>query len=286
VQKLAKSDPAAFGTSIVFTGTKESRLNKDGTAQKDQDGNELPPLVRVEHLHAVDVVDDPAANEGLFAVQFMTPDCECSARMTQFLDKFLSRPEAVDKLIAFFMRYGSNSQPKGEGGPQMGETQKKTNETKETLSAAPAADPPAAPPAAPPASPPAPDNDPVQAERQRVTAILSHCEPGQEAIAKKAIAEGLSMSETLALLLADERGKRAAKLAELRKDPLPKVGPGGDDVPKVEATHGVWNEALEAAAKLEFGNKPEVQKEFKTAEAYVAYAKSVALGHHKEPEAK
>lgn len=103
---LAENDPDAFGSSVVL-GDYElaKRLNDDGTEKKDENGKALPPLLRVKKLFATDIVDDPAANDGLFAYgRSVTP----SAEMTAFLDKFLTQPEAVEKTICFLEKYGLN----------------------------------------------------------------------------------------------------------------------------------------------------------------------------------
>jgi len=104
VLDLAESDPAAFGSSIVFDGEPEYRLNEDGTRKKDAAGKDLLPLARITKLWAVDVVDDPAANNGMFGA-FFSETVKPSAEMTAFLDKFLSSPDAVEKTIAFLERY-------------------------------------------------------------------------------------------------------------------------------------------------------------------------------------
>lgn len=109
---LAENDPAAFGTSLVFSAELETRLNEDGTAKKDDKGNPLPRLVRFTKLFASDVVDDPAANKGLFG-KFFSGSVMPSASMTTFLDKFLTMPDAVEKTIAFLKRYQSNDDEMG-----------------------------------------------------------------------------------------------------------------------------------------------------------------------------
>ncbi len=63
----AQSDPDSLSTSLVLQTEKEYRLNPDGTAQKDPDGNELPPLWRPTRLHASDIVDTGDAVDGMLA---------------------------------------------------------------------------------------------------------------------------------------------------------------------------------------------------------------------------
>ena len=108
VMDLAKSDPDAFGTSMVIKWDPEFRVNKKGERLKDENDNELPPLIKVSQLWSVDVVDDPAANEGMFGNSFFSEDVMLSSNMTQFLNKFLDNPEAIDKTISFLQRYATN----------------------------------------------------------------------------------------------------------------------------------------------------------------------------------
>lgn len=124
VMNLAESDPDAFGTSVVLGDYDlEYRLDEQGNKKKGEDGKELPPCLRVKKLFAVDVVDDPAANNGMFGgMSFFNPDVKLSAEATQFLDKFLSNPDAVTKVIGFLERYRANKEqieeignPKKEG---------------------------------------------------------------------------------------------------------------------------------------------------------------------------
>jgi hypothetical protein len=121
VMDLAESDPEAFGASMVISWDEEFRKDKDGNVLKDDEGNELPPLIRVKKLFSVDVVDDPAANKGLFGMPFFTEDVKLSGAFTSFLDRFLEDESAVTKVIAFLGRYGSNRNDKAEkrGGKDM-----------------------------------------------------------------------------------------------------------------------------------------------------------------------
>jgi hypothetical protein len=70
---LAQEDPGAFGMSVVIETSQVFRL-ADGSEVPAEAGQPAPdgattalPLVRVTALHAVDVVDEPAANrDGMF----------------------------------------------------------------------------------------------------------------------------------------------------------------------------------------------------------------------------
>lgn len=132
VLDLAESDPDSFGASIVFDKELEYRLEKNGTPQKDKQGKELPALVRVKKMFGADIVDEPAATSGMFG-NFFNESVELSAKATEFLDKLLCSPDAVERVISFFSRYAenrvdieqgdrsdlSNKQQKREGGMEM-----------------------------------------------------------------------------------------------------------------------------------------------------------------------
>lgn len=102
VMDLAKSDPAAFGASMVIDWDEEFREGKDAQ------GESLPPFIRVKKLFSVDVVDDPAANNGFFGMPFFNENVMPSAVMTAFLDRFLEQPGAVDRVMSFLERYRQN----------------------------------------------------------------------------------------------------------------------------------------------------------------------------------
>lgn len=114
VMDLAESDPQAFGSSMVIHWDAEERLDDDGQPVRDKDGRRVPPFIRVKSLFAVDVVDDPAANKGMFGNQFFTNSVMLSAEMTSFLDNFLEQPEAVEKVGLFLDRYRVNRDIKTE----------------------------------------------------------------------------------------------------------------------------------------------------------------------------
>lgn len=106
VMNLAESDPNAFGSSMVIYWDAEYRKDDNGQVLTGENGEALPPLMRVKKLFAVDIVDDPAANNGLFG--FFSGSVKPSAEMTAFLDKFLESPEAVHKVAEFLRRYEFN----------------------------------------------------------------------------------------------------------------------------------------------------------------------------------
>ena len=108
VMDLGEEDPDSFGTSVVIKHDLEFRLNEDGTPQRDAAGKQLSPLIRVTSLRAIDVVDEPAANDGLFSRDL--PDAP--ARLaTQFLDRAfggLTDEQLQVKVNVFLKRYLSH----------------------------------------------------------------------------------------------------------------------------------------------------------------------------------
>jgi len=71
VETLAESDPDAFGMSIVFSpGARYKRDDGDGGKVTEDDPRfdaiDGPEFIECADLSACDVVDDPAANDGLF----------------------------------------------------------------------------------------------------------------------------------------------------------------------------------------------------------------------------
>ena len=124
VMSLAESDPDAFGSSMVIHWDEEYRREKDGTLSKDKNGKDLPPFIRVKKLNSVDIVDDPAANDGLFGMPFFSGTVKPSAEMSTFLDRFLEEPLAVEKMVSFLEKYRVNREyrekiTQNKGGRQM-----------------------------------------------------------------------------------------------------------------------------------------------------------------------
>lgn len=108
VLDLAESDPEAFGASIVLKDYDlEYAVEKNGARKRNEDGKELPPMLRVNSLFGVDVVDEPAANDGMLS-KFFNASVELSAKATEFLNKLLDNPDALEYVIAFLERYRVN----------------------------------------------------------------------------------------------------------------------------------------------------------------------------------
>lgn len=212
VLDLAQSDPAAFGSSIVFDGEPEYRLNEDGTRKKDAAGKDLLPLARLTKLWAVDVVDDPAANNGMFGA-FFSETVKPSAEMTVFLDKFLSNPEAVEKTISFLERYSLTKEEV---------TKMELKDLTLDLLKAERADLVSSLITEAKA-------ESLKSEKERVIAILetSKAFPGMEALAFEAVKNGDTSTALLEKL-------KAQRLEDLKTKSPASAGPGSDDPAKVQ----------------------------------------------------
>src|SRR5690606_749648 len=89
-------------------------LEDDGTRKRDKEGNPLPPLFRLEALHASDVVDEGDATSGLLSVDTLpdwparqasavldkvfgdAPEDVIAARVGDFLNRYLSNRRGED----------------------------------------------------------------------------------------------------------------------------------------------------------------------------------------------
>lgn len=91
VLSMADANPDMFGASIVFRRGEMKDTDVEDTTLADL------PIATIEKLTAVDLVDDPAANEdGLFSTGW-TSD-QMAARATTFLD---SNPEVYGAILSF-----------------------------------------------------------------------------------------------------------------------------------------------------------------------------------------
>jgi hypothetical protein len=90
VLKMAKYEPAHIGNSVVINAELEERLDANGSVMKDEDGDDMMPVVRPYELLAVDVVDEPASGNGMFAAP--VEDVELSARTVVELRDAMAKP--------------------------------------------------------------------------------------------------------------------------------------------------------------------------------------------------
>lgn len=140
VEEMAAKEPQHFGASIVFTMDMEAIIAEsiaNGAKEKEDDyGTYLDftdykspdpanvknlPHARCAELHAADLVDDPAATDGMFAG---ASGMSLAAQMTEFLDThpevfkaMNDEPELLnivtryaDQLRPFLARYTANAQ--------------------------------------------------------------------------------------------------------------------------------------------------------------------------------
>ncbi len=215
VLNLAESDPEMFGASMVIYWDEEKREGLDAS------GNELPPFIRVTNLFSVDVVDDPAANDGFFGMPFFSETVRPSAEMTAFLDKFLNNPDAVEKTIGFLNRYRLNKEveikfKKEEAAMDELTVEKLKDERKDVFEAVHKQGFDAG----------------VQDERGRAVSILKKAETfqGMNALALESVEQGLTLDQSVVKF-------QQKRLDDIEKASAPVVGPDGEEVSKKKVTH-------------------------------------------------
>jgi len=215
VLNLAESDPEMFGASMVIYWDEEKREGLDAN------GNELPPFIRVTNLFSVDVVDDPAANNGLFGMPFFSESVRPSAEMTAFLDKFLNNPDAVERTIGFLNRYRLNkevqSKPKEEVLAMHDLTLEKLKEERKDIFEAVHKQG---------------FDAGVQDERGRAVVILKKAESfqGMSALALESVEQGLTLDQSVVKF-------QQKRLDDIEKASAPVVGPDGEEVSNKKVTH-------------------------------------------------
>lgn len=98
VLDMARHHPDQIGNSVVISATEEFREGPDGQRLKDDLGNDLLPVLRVTSLKAVDVVDQPASGNGMFAEPL--EGVNLSAREVIKLQGLLGSPEFVERALS------------------------------------------------------------------------------------------------------------------------------------------------------------------------------------------
>lgn len=267
VMALAEEDPESFGASIVFEMSVETRMDEDNKPEKDESGNELPPLARVEALFASDVVDEPAANEsGFFGHKFFNADVKLSAEATGFLNKFLEQPNAKEKIFGFLDKYFENAKefsfridkdPKEEPtatGPAVETNQQEKNIMTPEEKAALVAE--------------------AQASAlQRIKEIEALSLPGHEDLINKLKFDGKTTAgEAAVLILAAEKAKQASFAAAFTQDaPLPLQ----DQPSKEVVVENFDHLPVDERCKKEWSKSKVLQKEFMDDfETYLAFEKA------------
>ncbi len=268
VMDLAENDPEAFGASVVLLEYDlEEQLEADGkTPKKDANGNPLPERLRVAKLSSVDVVDEPAANEGFFG-KFFPDNVKLSAGLAEFLDRFIQTPEAVEKASAFLRRYQNIRV----------EENKKENQPMDlkslTLEALKTERPDLAEELSKEAKT-AGVSEGAASERKRVLGIFTKAElpeyQNMRGLAKASIENGDAL-ETAEGKFKDQRIKDLETQA-------PKTPGPGDGDEGVQTSHL----SAEEQCKGDWETKPGIQKEFSSLGSYTSYVKAVKRGQVKE----
>jgi hypothetical protein len=102
---LAQSSPDMFGNSIVFTPG-ESEIKEE----EMEDGTKVKKAyATIEKLHATDLVDEPAATDGLFS---RFDENDMAMQCTRFFDQYpevyemaLNHPEIVEQFMGKYNQY-------------------------------------------------------------------------------------------------------------------------------------------------------------------------------------
>lgn len=125
---LAENHPEHFGLSIEFLH--DGKLYKyDDEGKKvewkgEDDAANLKLYLRLKSLHAADLVDTPAATDGLFSAQIF--DKAFAVRVTEFFDtnplvwRFVERnPDAVERFLAKYKDYKARRDEAGKTAKPM-----------------------------------------------------------------------------------------------------------------------------------------------------------------------
>jgi len=270
VLDMAEEDPDAFGSSMVVDGDLEWRLEKDGTKQKGPDGNDLFPLFRPAKLWFSDIVNDPAANEGLFSKEqkaFFSADVELSAAAQEFLDQFLQKPEAVEAALGFLRRYESQKKPRTpEKESKMPEDTKAASGGAAQLDAAEIT------------------KKALEGERARVKGLREAAFDGQDELLGKAIDEAWSLEQGVLAFNKEMRGRLGKRLTTLQDDHAAGLAPTTETKSKLKdksleapIVGGVVNEEA-AKAKWAAMSASDRSEYFSDYENYKAHLESVAEG--------
>jgi hypothetical protein len=121
ILKLAENDPDAFSSSLVLQTDKLYRTDRRGRRERDEDGNELPPLWRPTKLHTSDVVDEGDAVDGFLSADGL-PDAVVR-RGAELLDKQFagqSREVVEARCLEWLRRYLDQRYGSGVRGQESG----------------------------------------------------------------------------------------------------------------------------------------------------------------------
>lgn len=108
VLNMADEEADMFGTSIVFSAGQEYQRDEDGEKIFESLDYSEPVFVEIDALHAADIVDDPAANDGMFSA---FSGETLAGQVTQFLDENPQVFEAIknnDELFGAIANHADN----------------------------------------------------------------------------------------------------------------------------------------------------------------------------------
>lgn len=105
VMELANNDPGALSSSLVLDTIREYRRNPDGTLQKNDNGEELPPLWRPTRLFAIDVVDTGDAVNDFLSMDQLSENDQFVRRGVELARQFFGddvRRDVLEKRLDDF----------------------------------------------------------------------------------------------------------------------------------------------------------------------------------------
>lgn len=116
ITSMAVAEPDMFGTSIVFEPGEQYQLDEDGDRVAVGHFDDSPVYVTCDSLHACDVVDEPAANSGMFSsfsgdtlagriTQFFSDNPGVFHALTENPDVIQALAEHADELAPFIDKY-------------------------------------------------------------------------------------------------------------------------------------------------------------------------------------
>lgn len=205
---MATKEPDMCGASIVFSRDRDAErafydANQEEFTVKDASGKVVEtkkqfkspdsnnkrnlPHARLKALHAADIVDDPAATEGMFSG---ASGAALASNVTEWLDTHPEIFEALtkdpsmidvleryaDELRPFFERYKANHQEK----KNMSTETNPASETQKPTAASTVAEPTPAP--APAAVPAAPAPDALAVANQQIAALTAEVKTLKESL--------------------------------------------------------------------------------------------------------
>lgn len=98
VMELANNDPGALSSSLVLDTIKEYRRNPDGTLQRDESGESLPPVWKPTTLFAIDVVDTGDAVNDFLSMEQLSENDQFVRKGVDLVRQFFGESVSRDVL--------------------------------------------------------------------------------------------------------------------------------------------------------------------------------------------